>query len=109
MTAGQTAILVLTTCPDSVSAERLAGDLVTRKLAACVTQLAGARSIYRWQGRLEKADEVVLLIKSTQICFDALAAAIKAGHPYELPEIIAVRVDNGLPEYLSWITENTHP
>lgn len=109
MTLAQSAIVVFTTCPDEASADRIARDLVDRQLAACVTRHAGARSIYRWQGRLEQADEVVLLIKSTLPCFDALAAAIRASHPYELPEIIAVRVDNGLPEYLSWITENTLP
>jgi periplasmic divalent cation tolerance protein len=100
-------LLVLTNLPDQTAAETLARSLVEARLAACVNILAPCRSVYRWQGALETANEVPLLIKTTATCYPALAVAICAQHPYELPEIIAVPITEGLPEYLAWVAAET--
>jgi periplasmic divalent cation tolerance protein len=105
-TRGQT-LLVFTNLPDEASAQALATDLVTERLAACVNVLAPCRSTYRWQGAIESALEIPLLIKTTTERYAALEAAIRAGHPYELPEIIAVPIAHGLPEYLTWVVTET--
>lgn len=100
-------LLVLTNLPDEASAHALAAALVTDRLAACVNVLAPCRSIYRWQGKLENAQEVPVLIKTTAERYPALEAAIRAGHAHELPEIIAVPITHGLPEYLAWLVIET--
>ncbi|MCX7163718.1 MAG: divalent-cation tolerance protein CutA [Rhodocyclales bacterium] len=100
-------LLVLTSLPDDASAQVLARTLVNERLAACVNVLAPCRSVYRWQGAIETAQEVPLLIKTTTARYTALEAAIRAGHPYELPEIIALPVAHGLPEYLNWVAAET--
>jgi periplasmic divalent cation tolerance protein len=102
-------LLVLTNLPDTYSAHALAGALVEARLAACVSILAPCRSVYRWQGKTENAEEVPVLIKTTAARYAALEAAIRARHPYELPEIIAVPIDRGLPEYLTWVDTETTP
>ena len=104
-----TALLVLTNLPDRPSAEALATALVEARLAACVSILAPCRSIYRWQNAVETADEVPLLIKTSAACYAALEAAIRARHPYELPEVIALPVTQGLPDYLAWVDAETRP
>ncbi|MDO8346860.1 MAG: divalent-cation tolerance protein CutA [Rugosibacter sp.] len=96
-------LLVFTQMPDAASAELLAETLVTEQLAACVSVLPAVRSVYRWQGALERAEEVPLLIKTTAARYAALEAAIRVRHPYELPEILAVPVTHGLPDYLMWV------
>lgn len=103
------ALIVLTNLPDAASARALAEYVVSERLAACVNILAPCRSIYRWQGRLEDAEEVPLLIKTGAALYDALEAAIRARHPYELPEIVAVPISRGLPAYLDWLTAETTP
>lgn len=100
-------LLAYCTCPDAESAATIAQVLVDERLAACVNQLPGLRSTYRWQGRVEHADEVLLLIKTTVDRLDALGARLRALHPYELPELIAVESRGGLPEYLDWVTAQT--
>lgn len=102
------ALIVTTTLPDTVRAESLASALVERRLAACVQTLP-VRSTYRWQGAVERADEVQLLIKTTSERFEALREAILAQHPYELPELIAVEAVAGLDRYLDWIGASTRP
>ena len=102
-----THVLVLTNLPDAASAEKLARALVEQRLAACVNVLAPTRSVYRWQGKIEWASEVPLLIKTMAARYDALEAAIKAQHPYELPEIIRLPIDGGLPAYLGWVAAET--
>lgn len=102
-----TALLVLTNLPDRPAAEALASALVEQRLAACVNILAPCRSVYRWQGVVETADEVPLLIKTTEARYAALEAAIRARHPYELPEVIAVPITQGLPGYLAWLATET--
>lgn len=101
------ALLVFTSLPDAASAETLASALIGRRLAACVNILAPCTSIYRWQGATETATEVPVLIKTTPARYAALEAAIRARHPYELPEIVAVPVTQGLPGYLDWIVAET--
>ncbi len=104
------ALLVLTSLPDAASARALAGALVEARLAACASILAPCRSVYRWQEKLEDAEEVPLLIKTTAERYAALEAAIRARHPYELPEIVAVPIQHGLPDYLAWVAaETTEP
>lgn len=100
-------LLILTNLPDQASAQALATGLVRERLAACVNLLAPCRSVYRWHGEIENAEEIPLLIKTTAERYAALEAAIRARHPYELPEIIAVPLAHGLPEYLSWIAAET--
>ena len=95
--------IILCTCPDKTTAEQLAHLLIDGNLAACINILPGITSIYQWQGKIESAQEHLLLIKSNEINYSAIEAKIKAHHPYELPEIIALPVAHGLPEYLNWI------
>ena len=97
------ALLVLTNLPDRETAERLAGVLVEQRLAACVNILAPCGSVYRWQGAVQREEEHPVLIKTKAERYPALEAAIRAAHPYELPEIIAVPIERGLPAYLAWV------
>lgn len=103
------AILVLTSLPDHESAANLAQTLVTGRLAACVNVGAPVESLYHWQGRIETAREVPLVVKTRAVLYDAVEAAIRAAHPHELPEIVAVPVTHGLPAYLDWIADVTTP
>ena len=100
-------LLVLTNMPDALSARALAHQLVEQKLAACVNIQTGVQSVYRWQGVIEEANEVSLLIKTSAARFSELEAAIKAAHPYQLPEIIALPIAAGWPPYLDWLAKET--
>ncbi len=103
-------LLVLTNLPDVAAARALAGRLVEMRLAACVNILSPCRSVYRWRGQVEEAEEIPLLIKTTAARYAALEAAIQQAHPYELPEIVALSLTHGLPEYLTWVaSEVTTP
>jgi periplasmic divalent cation tolerance protein len=97
------AILVLTNLPDTVSAEKLAEILIAEQLATCVNILAPCTSVYQWQGKLEKASELPMMIKTTRKLYKTLERTILKHHPYELPEIICVTIDDGLPAYLKWV------
>ncbi len=101
------ALLVITNAPDRDVAQKIARALIERKLAACVNILAECTSVYRWQGKLETATEVPLLIKTRAAIYDDVEAAIKSLHPYELPEIVAVPIERGLPAYLEWVNAAT--
>jgi len=100
-------ILVLTTCNSSEIASLIADSLVNKRLAACVNIMRGVESVYQWQGKIEHAEEILLLIKSRQSLFLPLKQAIQALHDYELPEIIAVPIDAGEKNYLNWIQSAT--
>ena len=102
-----TKLLVLTNVPDRATAEKLADMLVDRQLAACVNILAPCRSVYRWKGAVQHDEEHPMLIKTTQARYAALEQALRQGHPYELPEIIAVPIERGLPAYLDWVAAET--
>ena len=100
-------LLVLTNLPDRESAQRMANALIESRAAACINMLAECTSVYRWQGKIETASEVPLLIKTTRAAYPHLEVVIRTHHPYELPEIIAVSVNVGLPGYLQWIVQET--
>ncbi|HEY7239100.1 MAG TPA: divalent-cation tolerance protein CutA [Burkholderiales bacterium] len=100
-------LLVLTNLPDRAAAEKLAGALVEKRVAACINILAPCRSVYRWQGAVQHDEEHPMLIKTTAARYPALEEALRAGHPYELPEIIAVPIERGLSAYLDWVASET--
>ena len=104
-----TTLLVLTNVPERAAAERLADMLVEQRLAACVSILAPCRSVYRWKGAVQRDEEHPILMKTTAERYPALEQALRAAHPYELPEIIAVPVERGLPAYLEWVAGETRP
>ena len=99
-------IIALNTCPDAVTASKLANMLVEKGLAACVNILPAVTSVYRWQGKIEQGNEVMLIIKTRKDVFSQLEETIRDNHPYELPEVVAVPIDTGLKEYLNWIDES---
>lgn len=99
-------LICLCTCPDREVAEALARRLVGEGLAACVNIVPGLTSVYRWQGEVETASEVLLLAKTTASRYPALEAALVAAHPYELPEVIGVSIHSGLPGYLQWLKDS---
>ncbi len=101
------ALLVLTNLPDRASAERLADALLQKRVAACVNILAPCRSVYRWKEAVQRDEEHPVLIKTSAERYAALEQAIRAAHPYELPEIIAVPIERGLPAYLDWVASET--
>ena len=103
------ALLVLTNLPDRAAAERLADALVAKRLAACINILAPCRSVYRWKAEVQHDEEHPVLIKTTLERYAELEAEIRAQHPYELPEIVAVPIERGLPGYLAWVSAETTP
>ena len=98
-------LLIITTAPNDEISEKLAKTLVGQGLAACVNILPGMRSIYKWNGKLEIGQEQLLMIKAPQSAYSAIEQQIEALHPYELPEIIAVSIEAGLPAYLDWVRD----
>ena len=100
-------ILVYSTAPDAEVARQIAEVLVEERLAACVSLLPGVQSMYRWQGKVDQAIETCLMIKTKQSCFSLLSERLKVLHPYDLPEIVAVSVRDGLPAYLRWVEDET--
>lgn len=102
-----TKLLVLTNLPDRAVAEKLADLLIAKNLAACVNILAPCRSVYRWKDAVQHDEEHPMLIKTTAERYAALERALRAAHPYELPEIIAVPIERGLPAYLDWVAAET--
>ena len=103
------ALLVFTNLPDRAAADKLADALVLKRVAACVNILAPCRSVYRWKGAVQHDEEHPVLIKTTRESYAALEAAIRESHPYELPEIVAVPIERGLPAYLDWVAAETTP
>ncbi|MDD4912969.1 MAG: divalent-cation tolerance protein CutA [Sideroxydans sp.] len=100
-------LLVISNTPDRATAERIAGELVASHAAACVNILAKCSSIYRWEGKVESATEVPLLIKTTAEAYPRLEAELRKLHPYTVPEIIAIPISAGLPAYLGWVNTET--
>lgn len=101
------AIVVVTNMPDLDTAKALARRLVGEGLAACVNILPGVQSIYRWQGQLEEASEVTVLVKTMRSRYETLEEAIRTSHPYDLPEVIVLPIAAGLPAYLAWLEDET--
>jgi len=98
--------LVLTTVKNRIEAKRMAEKLVSEKLAACVSAIPNVTSVYRWRGKVERAREVMLVAKTSAKKLDRLIHRIKELHSYEIPEILVLRVELGLPEYLKWLEES---
>jgi periplasmic divalent cation tolerance protein len=101
------AIVVFMTAADREEAGRLAQMLVSEKLAACVQILPEMESVYRWQGKVERHSEVLLIAKTTKSQFGALEASVRAAHSYETPEIVAIPIIAGSAAYLNWLGTNT--
>ena len=101
-------LLVLTTCPGSITAKRIAQDLIANDVAACVNIIPGLTSYFKWSNKVESDDELLLLIKTTSDCYPKVEERIKFLHSYELPEIIAVPIKEGLADYLRWIENSTN-
>ena len=101
------ALIVITNAPDRAIAQKIAQTLVEQRLAACVNILAECISVYRWQDKMETAIEVPLLIKTRTEIYAEVETAIKGLHPYELPEIVAVPIEQGSSDYLAWINAAT--
>jgi periplasmic divalent cation tolerance protein len=104
-----TVLQVQTTIDDEAVAGRLAEALVEERLAACVQVLGPIRSTYRWQGRVEITTEWLLLAKTTAARYEVLAERLRAHHPYDEPELIALPVNRGSPGYLAWVEAETTP
>ena len=100
-------LLVLTNLPDRVAANALATALIERRVAACVNVLSECTSVYRWQGKVETATEIPMLVKTSAAAYPELERVIRELHPYELPDIVAVPIGCGLPEYLDWVAAET--
>jgi periplasmic divalent cation tolerance protein len=100
-------LLVLTNCPDEATAARIRRELVQARLAACVNQLGPVQSTYRWQGEVEEASEIALLIKTTRERYLALEARLRQLHPYSIPEIVAIPIEQGGSDYLAWVDAET--
>jgi periplasmic divalent cation tolerance protein len=98
------AVVVLTTVENTEDGERLARLLVELELAACVQLLPPMTSIYRWQGKIERASETLLLIKTTREAYPELEIAVKQNHSYQMPELIVLPVEDGSKDYLDWLT-----
>jgi periplasmic divalent cation tolerance protein len=98
--------IILSTCPNQEVAETIAHALIEEKLAACVNIVPGVTSVYEWKGKIEKSQEQLLIAKTTTSTYSAVENAILKRHPYELPEVISIPINNGLASYLSWIDDN---
>lgn len=102
-------IVVLSTCSSAEEAHRIARELVDKRLAACVNIICGVQSVYRWEGKIEDSDEILLLIKTSRGLFDSVRAQIQKMHSYELPEVIALQVVDGSEPYLEWLNRELAP
>ncbi|MEI7908023.1 MAG: divalent-cation tolerance protein CutA [Verrucomicrobiota bacterium] len=105
----QTMILLLCTFPDAQQARQIATAMVERQLAACVNLLPGVQSIYRWQGQVEQSTEVLAIFKTASVLYPALAEAVAAAHPYELPELVALEPSAVADAYLAWVLAAAPP
>ncbi|MFO7640758.1 MAG: divalent-cation tolerance protein CutA [Candidatus Competibacteraceae bacterium] len=100
-------LLILCTCPDQATAERIAEVVVEERLAACVNLVPGLTSVYRWEGQIQRDAELLLLIKTRAAIYPLLEARLHELHPYQTPEIIALPIQTGSAAYLDWIADNT--
>lgn len=98
--------LILSTASAKQEAQEIARTLVERKLVACVNIVGPIESVYRWKGEVENSQEILLLMKTESEKFEAVRDAIKSLHSYEVPEVVQIPIENGLPAYLTWISES---
>ncbi|CAK0758547.1 Divalent-cation tolerance protein CutA [Gammaproteobacteria bacterium] len=101
-------LVVLCTCPNAEVARTLANTIVEERLAACVNLLPGITSVYRWAGNVETSAEHLLIIKTHASVYQALEDCLTKHHPYHIPEVIALHIAHGLPNYLNWIIESVN-
>ena len=106
--SGVQVLVILVTTINQKEAGRIGKEMVNAKFAACANIIPGIQSVYRWNGKIVKAQEALLILKSTQSRYRALEKAIKAMHSYEVPEIIALPVNEGLDQYVGWVRSETH-
>ncbi len=99
-------LVVLSTCGSQEEADRLADLLVGQRLAACVTVVPGVQSVYRWKGAIERSREFLLIIKTSQKCFEQMSAELVRAHSYAVPEVVALSVVAGSAAYLEWMAES---
>jgi len=99
-------LLAISAFPDAETANHIAHTLVAEKFAACANIIPAVHSIYRWKGKVETAGEVIVFFKTTKDRQKAYQDKLRSLHPYEVPEIIDVKVDKGLPDYLRWVAES---
>ncbi len=100
-------IIVFSNCGSQEEARRVARALVDTRVCACVNIIPGIQSIYRWQGSIQQEAEWMLIIKTTRELFDRLSAELRKNHSYEIPEVIAIPIVEGNPDYLKWIDRET--
>jgi periplasmic divalent cation tolerance protein len=103
------ALVVLVTASNAEEASRIADALVGGRLAACVNIVSGIESVYRWEGKVARDSEVLMIIKTTDDCYAALETQVKALHSYTTPEVIALRIERGSDAYLNWLTDSVAP
>jgi periplasmic divalent cation tolerance protein len=103
---GAEVLLAISTFPDAETARRIAEQLVAQKLAACANITAPVQSIYRWEGKVENAAETMVFFKTTESRFADFEAALRSQHPYDVPEVIALRVSAGSSAYLEWVEQS---
>ncbi|MBI3324231.1 MAG: divalent-cation tolerance protein CutA [Candidatus Omnitrophica bacterium] len=96
-------VVVFLTCPSTKVARRIAQTLIAQRLAACVNILPGVDSVFWWEGKVDRARETLLIIKTTRARFRELQPAVRRSHPYDVPEILALPVAVGSPAYLDWV------
>ena len=99
-------LLAISTFPDAETASRIAQALVEEKLAACANIIPNIRSIYRWKEKIETAGEVMVFFKTTEDRLTAFGEKLRSLHPYEVPELLSIKIDNGSPDYLRWVIDN---
>ena len=101
-----TYIVVFCTTPSNEISIQIAEECIKKKIAACCNIVPGITSVYQWQGKVEKSDEELIILKSTEDNFDSIEKIINGIHPYEVPEIISVKINNGNEPYLNWINQS---
>jgi periplasmic divalent cation tolerance protein len=99
-------LLAISTFPDRQLALTVSRQLLERKLAACANIGGAVQSIYHWQGRIEEGEETLVFFKTRRSRFEEFQSALRSLHPYEVPEIVAIRLTDGLPVYLRWVEES---
>jgi periplasmic divalent cation tolerance protein len=99
-------LLAISTFPDAETANRVAEALVEEKLAACANIIPAVHSIYRWKEKIESAGEVMVFLKTTEDRLVELQEKLRSVHPYEVPELICIKIDRGSPDYLRWVIDN---
>jgi periplasmic divalent cation tolerance protein len=106
---GDEIVLVFCTFPDADVARQIAREMVNLQLAACGNVIPQIHSVYRWRGKIETADEALAIFKLPATRYAEFETKLRSLHPYEVPEIISCRIDEGLPEYLRWVIDSCSP